>query len=301
MKRNFAQYLSSFSWSGIILSLVLSFLFPKIGEKYLAPYVAYFLMLLLFLGSLELRFRKLLENTKDIRTVFFALGIIHLATVVPVFLLKKIFVFEIYLGLILIGSTATGMSNVFFAQLLGGDVSLALVLVAFSNLLSPLLVPLLLKIFSGKSIEIPFLPIFLSMAKLVLIPLLFARGMDYLGLKSFFKKLTPYLSFLGMTLLVYGVVSPLVSTIALYPSETLVISIFAIFFISFSYFFGRILGKSQKERITLGLSCSFKNFTMAIVIAQSFFGPLTVLPAIVYSVISNFLLAPLQIYYLRKR
>ncbi|MCS6985534.1 MAG: bile acid:sodium symporter [Leptospiraceae bacterium] len=295
------EYLTSFSWLGVLVSVLLALLWPDPGEKYLAPFVRYFLMLLMFLASLDVDFQKAKLSRISLRTLVFALAVIHFATVIPVWLLQHFFDPEVYIGFLLIAGTATGMSNIFFSQLLGGEVYLALVVVSLSNLLAPLIIPIIILFFAQQKLAFPLAKMVFSLMEIVLLPMLLGRVVIFWGLKQKIKELSPYLSFGGMFFLVYGVVAPMTASLARNLNETLSLSFLVLCFLSVSYLLGRLLGKNRPERITLSLSCSFKNFTMAIVIAQEFFAPLTVLPAVVYALISNFLLAPLQYYYLKKK
>ncbi len=290
-----------FTWLAVLLAIAGAFAFPEPGGTLLKPYVVYFLMTLMFLGSLDIEYSAIKQNLKDGKKLLLLLASVHLATIIPLLAFRSFFTPEIYLGFVMIAVTASGMSNVFFSHLIGGNAGKALVLVSLSNLLSPLIVPLLVKIFAGAEVSFNYLEMTFTMAKLVMIPLLLARIVTWLKLKPLVKHWSPYLSFGAMTLLIYGVIAPVVGIILNNLVLSVTIGLLGFLFMNLTFLLGWKIGSDKPEKITYSLSVSFKNFTMAIVLCQSLFSPLAALPAIIYSVISNFMLAPIQMYYLFRR
>lgn len=127
------------------------------------------------------------------------------------FLLAKLFQLpsDIALGLILVGSVPGGTSSNVLTYLANGDVPLSVTATSISTLLSPIMTPLLLSFYGGAYVEIPFMPMFLSIVKVVLVPIL-----GGLAINRFFGKyvvpfhtLLPSLSAIAVLLVLGGTVS----------------------------------------------------------------------------------------------
>ena len=79
---------------------------------------------------------------------------------------------DIALGLILVGSVPGGTSSNVMTYLANGDVPLSVTATSVSTLLAPVLTPLLLSFYGGAYLEIAFWPMFMSIIKVVLLPIL---------------------------------------------------------------------------------------------------------------------------------
>lgn len=79
---------------------------------------------------------------------------------------------DIALGLILVGSVPGGTSSNVLTYLANGDVPLSVTATSISTLLAPILTPLFLSFYGGAYLEIAFWPMFMSIIKVVLLPIL---------------------------------------------------------------------------------------------------------------------------------
>lgn len=102
-------------------------------------------------------------------------GFVMVFTVMPVMavLVAKVFALppEIAVGLILIGSCPGGASSNVMAYLANGNIALSISVTTVATLLTPVVTPLLMKLFASQLIEISFLSMMLSSFNLIIVPI----------------------------------------------------------------------------------------------------------------------------------
>lgn len=134
-------------------------------------------------------------------------------TIMPLsaFLLAKLFQLpsDQALGLILVGSVPGGTSSNVITYLANGDVPLSVTATSISTLLAPLMTPLLLSFYGGAYLEIAFMPMFLSIVQVVLVPIVGGLVLSQLFGKHLKKVETvlPSMSAVAVLLVLGGTVS----------------------------------------------------------------------------------------------
>ena len=120
------------------------------------------------------------------------IGLLCQFTIMPVvgFSLATLFQFpsEIAAGVVLIGSSPSGLASNVMAYLAKANVALSVTLTAVATILAPFMTPLLMKFFAGAFVPIDFLGMMLSIVKIVLLPI--ALGLIF---NHFFHGKTPWL------------------------------------------------------------------------------------------------------------
>ena len=120
------------------------------------------------------------------------IGLLCQFTIMPVvgFSLATLFQFpsEIAAGVVLIGSSPSGLASNVMAYLAKANVALSVTLTAVATILAPFMTPLLMKFFAGAFVPIDFLGMMLSIVKIVLLPI--ALGLIF---NHFFHGKTPRL------------------------------------------------------------------------------------------------------------
>lgn len=116
---------------------------------------------------------------------------------------------EIALGLIFVGCAPGGTSSNVISFLANGNVALSVSATSVSTLLSPFMTPLLLAAYGGAYIEIAFWPMFLSIVRIVLLPIVLGIVINYFAgerLKGA-QDFLPSLSSLAVLLVLAGSVA----------------------------------------------------------------------------------------------
>lgn len=287
------SYLQHHTWLIILISIIISFLIPSIGII-LAPLVQYMLMILMFFSLLSIKTRDVLSQLKHIKEIIIILLIIHGAGIGITYLIKSFVTYETYLGLLLISVTPTGISAVFLSKLYGGNLTKALPIVVISNLVSPFIVPYILINVINMPISFPVTGMIITMTKLIIIPYIAAMIVRRTPWIHQLRKQSVVFSQVLLFLLILGVVSPFRFLLITNLKEVMLLVIFTVFFTVVSFVLSFLVGQTRKDKIAFGITGSFKNFTLAIVTALSVFSPQVALPAIVYAVVNNMMLIPLE-------
>ena len=195
----------------VLVIAALALFVPKSCLWIQTSWVNYLLMIVMFGMGLTLKledFKIILTRPKDI-----IVGCIAQFTIMPLlaFALGKIFGLEAGLlaGLVLVGTCPGGTSSNVMTYLGKGDVELSVEMTSVNTLLAPLLTPAITYLLLRTSITVDVLSMFLSIIKVVIIPI--ALGFI---INKFWGKYTqkatnilPMISVIAITMIVAAVVS----------------------------------------------------------------------------------------------
>jgi predicted Na+-dependent transporter len=283
------------TWLIVLAAVAFSFVFPQVGII-IKPQMNYLLICLMFLSCLDLKIEEIVKSLSDVKNISLMLLIVHLVSPLIVYLLRSYFSNEIFLGLIIVATIPAGRSAVFLSKIYGGVPLKSLVSTSISNFFSPISVPLFVWIFAHATIKINPVQMSQTIVFLVVIPLLLAI---FVGKSRFGKKLniySPSLSVILLFFIILGLVSPLKSIVTDNLSLFFGLSLFSTILIVINFCLGYLLGNNHADNITYAISCSYKNYALATLLSLTIFNPIVALPAIAYTVVSNLLLIPLQIF-----
>jgi BASS family bile acid:Na+ symporter len=87
---------------------------------------------------------------------------------------------EIGLGVILYGCVSSGLASNVMSLLAKANIALAVTITAFSTILSPLMTPLLMKVFGGTIVKVSFIAMMFDVIRITLVPVAAALLVDYL-------------------------------------------------------------------------------------------------------------------------
>lgn len=195
----------------VLVIAALALFVPKSCLWIQTSWVNYLLMIVMFGMGLTLKledFKIVFTRPRDI-----LVGCIAQFTIMPLlaFALGKIFGLEAGLlaGLVLVGTCPGGTSSNVMTYLGKGDVALSVGMTSVNTLLAPLLTPVITYLLLRTSITVDVLSMFLSIIKVVIIPI--ALGFI---INKFWGKYTqkatnilPMISVLAITMIVAAVVS----------------------------------------------------------------------------------------------
>lgn len=282
-----------YMWVLVLSAVVIGFAFPEPGFM-LEPYLGYLLMCLMFFGCLDVSIPQILNHMKDYRKKIAVLLVIHLSGPVLVLFLRPFLPAEIYLGLVLASVVSSGMSVVFLSQLYGGIPSRSLIITSVSNIFSPVTVPILVFLFAGTSVAVDYVSMGVTMLKLVVVPVVLVLLVQRTRFYQRLKDNGTYFSIGALFLIILGIIAPVRAAILADVSMSLVIGGLISLLVAVNFLLGYAVGSGRQEKITYAVSASYKNHTLSTVIALSLFGPTVALPSVMYSVINNLFLIPIQ-------
>ena len=257
-------------------------------------WVNYLLMIVMFGMGLTLKiedFALVFTRPKDI-----IIGCIAQFTIMPIlaFLLGKAFGLEAALlaGVILVGTCPGGTSSNVITYLSDGDVALSVGMTAVNTLLAPFLTPMITYLFLHQTVEVNILSMFISIVKVVIIPI----GLGFI-INKFWGKYTqkivtilPVVSVIAITLIVAAVVS--------HNSEKIMttgVVVFAVVILhnlcgyGCGYGLGKLLGLPMSKKKALSIEIGMQNSGLATTLAGTAFPDLAMatVPGAIFSVWHN--------------
>lgn len=282
------------TWAVILSAIIFSFISPAIGIS-IKPYLNYLLGTLMFLSCLDLKVSEILESFSDLKSQILVLLIVNFVSPTILFFIKDYFSPEIFLGLIIAAVTPAGRSAVFLSLIYGGIPIKALVVTSLSNVISPITVPVLVWFYTHTTIKMDPIAMGITIFWMVLIPLVAAYFFGKLSLGKKLNYISPTISTFIVFLIILGIISPIKNVVLDNPSLTLILLLVISLLITIDFALGFIINKKLPDKITYGLSSSYKNYTMATILSISLFSPIVALPSIVYTIANNLLLVPFQL------
>lgn len=288
--------ISKYSSLIILFGALLGFVWPTPG-LWLRPILDYLLMILIFLSCLEIDLGQIWQTLKKPKLLFFELLIVHLASPILITIFLKNYISpELFLGLILVSTVPVGRSAVFLSNLFGGRQEIALVISSLSNIISPITLPLVTYYFAGSVVSFDVVSMGKSMATIVFIPLILAIMTRHFDIV---KKITIHqtdISTILVAIIVWAIVAPINNQITSHLLLSLGLTLLSLILMSINFVLGYFLGNNKSEKITYAISATYKNYSLATVIAALSFPSLLLvsLPSLIYSISNNLLLLPLQ-------
>ncbi|WP_244834732.1 bile acid:sodium symporter family protein [Clostridium sp. BJN0001] len=278
----------------VILVAALALFAPSSVSFIKTSYVSTLLGIVMFGMGLTLKlqdFKVVFSRPKDV-----IIGCIAQFTIMPLlaFLLTKIFNLppELAVGVILVGTCPGGTSSNVMTYLSKGDVALSVGMTGVSTVFAPFLTPLLTYLLAGKSVDVNMLSMFLSIVKVVIVPI--ALGFVF---NKFFEKFTQrvvrILPLISVTAIVAIVASVVSANSAKILTSSFVILAVVILHNVCGYVLGFTIGKVLKLDLTkckaVSIEVGMQNSGLATSLAATHFAqyPLATIPGAVFSVWHN--------------
>lgn len=278
----------------VILVAALALFAPSSVSFIKTSYVSTLLGIVMFGMGLTLKlqdFKVVFSRPKDV-----IIGCIAQFTIMPLlaFLLTKIFNLppELAVGVILVGTCPGGTSSNVITYLSKGDVALSVGMTGVSTVFAPFLTPLLTYLLAGKSVDVNMLSMFLSIVKVVIVPI--ALGFVF---NKFFEKFTQkvvrILPLISVTAIVAIVASVVSANSAKILTSSFVILAVVILHNVCGYVLGFTIGKVLKLDLTkckaVSIEVGMQNSGLATSLAATHFAqyPLATIPGAVFSVWHN--------------
>lgn len=288
----------------VLVFTVAAYMAPDVFKP-LAAYIIWLLGMVMFGMGLTLSPGDFVEVGRRPKEV--ALGVIAQFTVMPLvaFALTRIVPMspEIAAGVILVGCCPGGTSSNVMTYLSKGDVALSVTLTTLTTLMAPFATPALVWVFASQYLPVDAAAMFLSIAKVVLLPI--ALGV---AVKSIFPKVAqnlvpvlPLVSVTGIVLIIAAVVAVSQAKIA---QSGLLIAGVVIAHNGTGYLLGYLAGRAGgmklAQRKAVAIEVGMQNSGLGAALAQAHFSPLAAVPSAIFSVWHNISGALLANYFGRR-
>jgi predicted Na+-dependent transporter len=257
------------------------------GFLFLVPWLFAFMT---FTGSIGSTFKQLGAVVRRPFPIVLALAVLHVLMPLYAYGVGHLFFQHHPLtitGFLLSVAIPTGVTSFVWAMMQRGNIPLVLTVILLDTLLSPLIVPLTLLLFVGKSVHIDAWPLMQDLFTMIVIPsllgILLSQWTSMETQRKAASILSPF-SKIGMFLVVMingGVVSPYLKHL----NAHVLFIILTVLFISASGYFlswitGAVFHLDRDMIVTLTYSGGMRNISAGSVIAVSFFPAQVVLPVI---------------------
>ena len=260
--------------------------------SWIAPQVPLLLGIVMFGMGMTIEFkdfRHLARHPWDV-----GIGVLAQFTIMPLvaYLLTQAFSLppDLAVGVILVGTCPGGTASNVITYLAKGDVALSVTMTMATTLLAPFVTPFLTLLLAGEEIAVNAPAMMLSIAEMVLLPVLLGAALNHFFRRRVAYALTvlPLISALLVALLVGVVVS--MSAPHLAEVGTLVALAVVLhngFGLALGYALAGLLGLSAPKRRAIGIEVGMQNSGMAASLALLYFNPAAAIPAALFSVWHN--------------
>jgi len=270
---------------------VVAFFFPH-PFVLLKPYIVPLLTFIMFSMGLTLTpadFRRALTRPKAM-----GLGVVVQYIMMPAaaYWLSRLLGLpgDLVVGMVLVGSVAGGTASNVITYLAKGDVALSITMTLLSTLLSVLVTPYLTLLYVGQTVPVPASAMLLSIAKMVVIPLLSGLFINrVLGERR--HRIESWLPFLSMvaivTIIAIVVALNQANLTQVGPLVFVAVILHNGFGLGVGYAAARLVGFDGKIARTIAIEVGMQNSGLGVALASQYFAPLATLPGAVFSIWHN--------------
>ena len=197
---------------------------------------------------------------------------------------------ELAIGVVLVGTCPGGTASNVISYLAKGDVALSVSMTMATTLLAPVVTPTLTWLLAGSWIEVSFTAMMISIAQMVLLPLLLGLTAHHFFERTVEKILPvmPVVSVVTIVLLVGGVVA--LGAESLLDVGLLMAAIVVLhnaFGLVLGYGMARLFRLDSKKARTVSIEVGMQNSGMAASLAVLYFSPAAAIPGAIFSVWHN--------------
>lgn len=207
---------------------------------------------------------------------------------------------ELSIGLIVVGSCAGGTASNVMTYLAGGDVALSVSMTLVSTLLGVVLTPWLIAFYADSSIHIDTTAMIISIAQIVVLPIvagLFCNQFLPQVRRALYAKLPDIASALILLIIaiIVAINANVIAKISLLAA--LAVMLHNLLGLALGYFLARACKQTEVCARTIAIEVGMQNSGLAVAIAMQFFGPISALPAALFSVWHNLSASLLSAYW----
>lgn len=288
--------IQKYSWLIILLATALGFIWPPLGQ-WSRPHLTTLLIIVMTLSCLHIDISKIGQVKRQASTYAIILLLIFALPAALISLFRSFLPAEAYVGLILAAAAPSAVSVVTLSSILGGTPIKALFSTTLAHLISPIVTPLVVWIFAHQVVTIDFWSMFILIAKIVILPLVIAQILRALKIHQIISNQLCTLLNLGfLILLITGIIAPSRGLVLANLNLVLTMSFIIVIVIAIQMLIDRFIAKNKRDATTWMIVDVYKNFTLSSVLALQFFGPIAVLGSIVFIVVNNLAIWPIQFF-----
>lgn len=277
-------------WMPILtpLSLVVGVLFENVGQQllFLVPWLFAFMT---FAGSLSMNFEGIKSLKKYPKVILIVIAFLHLLMPIWAYFVSTVIFHDqlLTIGFVLAVAVPTGVTSFIWVSICRGNLALCLAIILIDTLISPVVIPALLHIVVGQTIEIDTVGLIVDLLWMIVAPSLigvalneFTKGKIELTLG---KKLAPFskLSLFSIVMINSSAIAPYIKNInGELVSVILIVFLLAVSGYAFCLVLGHILWKDISIVKMFVFTGGMRNIAVGVVIATTYFPAKTVMPVV---------------------
>ncbi|MGE7944928.1 bile acid:sodium symporter family protein [Lysinibacillus xylanilyticus] len=288
MLNSFNKHLQK--WMPILtpLSLVIGVLLENVGHQllFLVPWLFAFMT---FAGSLSMNLEGIRSLKKYPTVILMAIAFLHFLMPIWAYFVSTIIFHDhlLTIGFVLAVAVPTGVTSFIWVSICRGHLALCLAIILIDTLISPVVIPALLHIVAGQSIEIDTASLILDLLWMIVVPSLigvalneFTKGNIAVTLG---RKLAPFskLSLFSIVMINSSAIAPYIKNISWeLVSVILVVFALAVSGYALSLVLGHILWKDISIITMFVFTGGMRNIAVGVVIATTYFPAKTAMPIV---------------------
>ena len=301
------DFLSRYQLALVLMALVGGLMVPWLFLP-LNPFNSLLLQLIMLATGLRLNLQEFVHEAGDWRLLVLANGTMLVGLPFLVAIPLATFAPEWTLPFVLAAAMPTGLTAPAVVTILGGRTSLAVLISVSTSLLSPIMIPLVLRVMAGKNIEIDTFGMMLNIAWVVIFPLALAVLMQWkLGKKKIERHASAirFLSLLAFVLVIASVSASSVATstaggdlqngfLAIGTDGLIIVLLMTAFWAGIAWLASAMLTwRNTIDRMTVAFCLVYLNTTLSVWIADKFFHETNIAPKMVAIFIATTLVLPI--------
>ncbi|WP_435154043.1 bile acid:sodium symporter family protein [Amycolatopsis sacchari] len=297
--RGVCAYVAGTSATWLMLGIGVGFVYhPTVSHTFVGTHFSSILAITLVVMGVQIMGREWLGVARNLRAV--SVVVVLRWLVMPLvgycvsfvafrLLLPAHLADDLAIGMILLCTSPTGAASNSLTLIARGDLALSVSATTVNVLLAPFLQPLLVKLFAGSSTSVDAHGMFVDLTTTVLVPVVVASTFGTL----FPKVVEAVKPVLSLACVLTGTVSKGTATmlnnlyVLGYVAAACVVQGLA--GLSLGYFIPKYLRFTTEQRIASCFEVGVENAAIAPALAAGYFGPLAIVPAVVYGKTQNLL------------
>ncbi|AWS51895.1 MULTISPECIES: ketopantoate/pantoate/pantothenate transporter PanS [Providencia] len=258
----------------------------------ISPFISYLLMLIMFTMGVTLRISDFKRVVTRPAPVIICTFIHYLIMPLAAWLLAKAFDMpaDLAVGMILVGSVASGTASNVMIYLARGDVALSVTISSVSTLVGVFATPLLTLLYADTSISVNVMGMLLSILQIVIIPIIAGLVIHHL-FSEIVKKIEPFLPSLSMICILAIISAVVAGSQSHIASVGFMVAIAVVLHNGIGliggYWGGRLFGFDESTCRTLAIEVGMQNSGLAATLGAQYFGAMAALPGALFSVWHN--------------
>lgn len=270
------------------LSIVFGVFLEDIGSQllFMVPWIFAFMT---FASSLNMNLSGVKSFTKFPGAILIVLAVLHIAMPIVAYIVSIVLFDDPLLtaGFVLAVAIPTGVTSFIWVNICNGHRALCLSIILIDTMLSPIMIPALLKVFVGKTVELDTTSLMLDLVWMIVLPSIAGVLINELtkgGVeKTWSKTLAPFskLAVLAVVMINGSAIAPYVKNLS-WEIAGIIVIVFGLarFGYVLCFVLGRFFWKDTSVVTTFVLTGGMRNIAVGVVVATTYFPAKTVMPVV---------------------